>query len=166
MSNKGWTTIYHWICPITPPFSLLPTETTVCALQLACGCWGAGSTVSGPSPFLLGQCWQGLGLGERLFDRPPLAPRAGHLCYKMPPSLWSGTRLSQPGLAQLLWIDLLCYLVSPMAAWADQLLLYPMLKPFNLCCWDIFSDVMFTIFIIIDLGTLISAKEQQKITRM
>lgn len=42
MSNKGWTTIYHWICPITPPFSLLPTETTVCALQLACDCWGAG----------------------------------------------------------------------------------------------------------------------------
>lgn len=30
-------------------------------------------------------------------DRPALAPRAGHLRYKMPPSSWTGTVLSQPG---------------------------------------------------------------------
>ncbi len=42
MSNKGWTAIYHWIWPITPPFTVVPTEGTVCVLQLACDRWGAG----------------------------------------------------------------------------------------------------------------------------
>lgn len=35
MSNKGWTAIYHWIWPITPPFSVVPMEGAVCVLQLA-----------------------------------------------------------------------------------------------------------------------------------
>lgn len=91
----------------------------------------------GPSLSLLGQGWHGLGLVLRLLDRPALAPRAGHLCYKMPPSLCSGTQLSQPGLAKLLWIALLCYLVPPMATKAVQPLL-SIPKDFNLCCCEMF----------------------------
>lgn len=108
---------------------MVPTEGTVGALPFACDCWGAGRPLSpGPSPSLPGQGWHGPGVVERLFDRPALAPRAGHLCYKMPPGLWSGTQLSQPGRAKLLWIALLCYLVSPMATTAiSSLYLKPLI---------------------------------------
>lgn len=63
MSNKGWTAIYHWIRPITPLFSLVLMEAAVCSLQLACYCRGVGRFLPGPSPWLLGQRWQGPGLG-------------------------------------------------------------------------------------------------------
>lgn len=136
MSNKGWTAIYHWLWPITPPFTMVPAEGPVGALQFACDCWGAGRPLSpGPSPSLPSQGWHGPGLVERLFDRPALAPRAGHLCYKMPPGLWIGTQLSQPGRAKLPWIALLCYLVSPMATTAIS----SIPKAFNRYCCVYFS---------------------------
>lgn len=122
MSNKGWTAIYHWIWPITPPFMAVPVAAAVCALQLVWDYSGAGSPpphcLPPPRPpdrlhLLRAWGWHGRRLVERFLDRPALAHRAGHLCYKTPPSLWSGTRLSQPGPAKLLWIALLCYLVSP-----------------------------------------------------
>lgn len=115
MSNKDWTAIYHWIWPITPPFTVVLT-TEASRSDVTVQDPPHPHRLRGPSPSLSGQAWHGPRLVERLFNRPALAPCAGHLCYKTPPSLWSGTQLSQPGLARLLWIALLCYLVLPMAA--------------------------------------------------
>jgi len=109
MSYKGWTAIYHWIWPITPPFGLVPMEGAECRLNE----WGGHRPLDHPSFFQAGR--HGLGQLERLFNRPALAPRAGHLCYKMPPSFmeWDTPVTTWPSTV-LLWIAPLCYLVSPM----------------------------------------------------
>lgn len=114
--------------------------------------------LSGPSPSLLGQGWHGPRLVERLFDRQALAPRAGHLCYKMPPSLWSGTQLSQPGLAKLLWIALLCCLVSPVAA--KTIYLY-FLQTFKKASWLLFIFQGIDIFVCITHQLLSRPHNQQ-----
>lgn len=105
MSNKGWTAIYHWIWPITPAFTEVLQEGRS-LLSILC-VTAEAPRLTGPSLPLAGQAWHGLGPVERLCKRAALAPCAGHLCYKRPPSLWSGTRLSKPGLAKLLWVALL-----------------------------------------------------------
>lgn len=116
MSNKGWTAIYHWIRPITPPFTgVSKVRCSLCSslhvTEEEVEKWG-GPPSPWPSPRFIAKAGVAWGRRKRLFDRPALAPCAGHLCYKIPPSLSSGTPLSQPGQTKLWWIALLCYLVS------------------------------------------------------
>lgn len=108
--DKPPSSCYRWVAKVEQPSitgqlhlhflrSWRKAQSVLCSLWLLRNREGH---IPGPSPFLPGQGWHGPGLAERLFHILALATCAGHLCYEIPPSLWSGTYLSQPGLAKLL----------------------------------------------------------------
>lgn len=105
MSNKGWTAIYHWIWPITPPFTVVLTEGAVCALQLVCDCGGAGEAPSRRTISI--SSWPGLAW-----------PRAG------------GAFVQQTGFGTLRWSSLLQN-APQLIEWDTTVTTWPSKAPLN-----------------------------------
>ena len=100
MSNKGWTAIYHWIWPITPPFTAVPTEGAVCSPPV---CMRPGEERGGLSPSLPGQGWHGPGAGAAFVRQTGFGTSRWSSLLQNAPQLmeWDTTVTTWPSKAPL-----------------------------------------------------------------